>query len=105
MAQRQARRNEINGAPVDRFTIGHAAVGVIMGLKGMPFWAAATVAIGWELIENPLKDRFPDMFPVPTHDTFENAAFDAMAMMAGWGAMQAFRPIPPSPIARMLGGG
>lgn len=91
--QRRARPSEINGAAVDRFTFGHAALGVILGLKEVPFWFAATVAIGWEVIENPLKDAFPDAFPVATHDSLANATCDALAVMAGRAAMRAFPPL------------
>jgi hypothetical protein len=95
-AQRQARPGEINGDGVDRFTIGHAAFGVLMGLGRVPLWAAVAVAVGWELIENPLKDRFPEAFPHASHDTFENASMDAIAMVAGWGAVQFLPPEPGS---------
>lgn len=87
--QRRALPGEINGDAFDRFTVGHAAVGVIMGLARAPWWAAIGVAIGWELIENPLKDRFPRVFPHATHDRFVNAATDAAAMVAGWAAIRA----------------
>lgn len=92
LANRTALPGEINHDAVDRFTIGHAAVGTIMGLARLPWWVAITVAIGWEVIENPLKDRFPQLFPHATHDTLANATFDALAMIAGYAFIRALPP-------------
>jgi hypothetical protein len=74
---------------VDRYTIGHAAFGVLMGLGRVPWWGAFTVAVGWEFLERWLKDALPRAFPNATQDTFANSAFDAIAMMLGWGAIKA----------------
>ena len=87
---RTARPDEINGAPFDRFTIGHAAVGVILGLTRVPWWAALGVAIGWELIERPLKRHVPKLFPHATQDTLPNALVDIAAMFTGWGVIAMF---------------
>ncbi len=82
--QRRAKRGEINGDLVDRFTLLHFGTGVALGgLTGMPLWGVAIVAVGWELIENPLKDAAPEAFPNPTHDSIGNAVLDATAMLAG----------------------
>jgi hypothetical protein len=40
--------------------------------------------VGWELVENPLKDRWPKLFPHSSHDTPANATVDALAVLAGW---------------------
>lgn len=98
MAQRTAQTGEINGDAIDRFTIGHAAFGTIMGLGRVPWWGALTVAVGWELLEHVLKDAVPAAFPHATQDTLINSTFDALAMMLGWGAIRALPP------ARPLGG-
>lgn len=90
MSVRRALPGQINGDAVDRFTIGHAAVGVIMGLARAPWWFAIPVAIGWELVETPLKRRVPQIFPRSTADRPVNAFFDAAAMIGGWAAMRAF---------------
>lgn len=82
-------RTGINTDPVDRFTAGHAAVGVIMGLARVPWWAAIGIAIGWELVETPLKRAVPRAFPHASPDSATNATFDALAMIAGWAAIKA----------------
>lgn len=94
MANRTARPGEMNHNAVDRFTLGHGAVGVLMGLARFPPWAAVVIAVGWELIENPLKDRFPQVFPHASHDTPQNATFDVLAMLLGYAAIKAL-PQPP----------
>lgn len=92
LGQRDALPGEINGDALDRFTIGHGAVGVLMGLGRMPWWGALTVAIGWEFVERGLKEAIPAAFPNATQDTTSNAIFDSMAMMLGWTAVQLFPP-------------
>jgi hypothetical protein len=89
MRQRVAGPGEINGNPVDRYTIGHAAFGVLMGLGRVPWYGALGVAVGWEFLEHWLKDHVPRAFPNATQDTLANSTFDAIAMMLGWGAIKA----------------
>lgn len=80
-----AHRGEINGEATDRFTLVHGAFGVIMGAIGVPMFAAVGVAIGWEFLERPLKDAFPQAFPHASQDRIPNAVCDAAAMITGWG--------------------
>ena len=87
-AYRAAEPGEINHAVVDRFTIAHFAVGVLMGAGRMPWWGALAIAVGWELVERPLKRSAPQIFPHATQDTVQNAVGDAVAMMAGWVSWQ-----------------
>ncbi len=87
---RTARPGEINGSAFDRFTVGHAAVGVILGLVRVPWWVALGTAVGWEIIERPLKRHVPQMFPHATQDSLPNALVDVAAMVLGWGAMSLF---------------
>jgi hypothetical protein len=93
-AEREALPGEVNGDALDRFTLAHAAAGVLMGLGRLPWWAALGLAIAWEVAENPLKDRFPGVFPHATHDRPCNAVADTCAVMAGWAAMRALPPLP-----------
>ena len=86
---RQAVRGEIDGDPIDRYTLAHYAVGLGLGAADLPWWAAATFAIAWEFLERPLKDHFPGIFypsakPYTTQDTLANATCDAIAMLGGW---------------------
>jgi len=76
--------SDINHAPVDRYTLLHALIGLGLGAAGASGPVTAGVAVGWELIERELKESHPEMFPHPSQDTLENAALDAGAVMAGW---------------------
>jgi len=82
--QPPAQPGEINHASVDRYTIGHLSAGVLLGLGRAPFWLALAGAIGWEIAEHPLKNKWPKAFPASPHDTIGNAAADAAAVMLGW---------------------
>ncbi len=85
---RRALPGEIDFPPTDRFTAGHFAIGVLMGLVKTPWWGATGVAVGWEVLERPLKRSVPAFFPTypdVTQDTLPNAAVDAVAMIVGWG--------------------
>ena len=89
--QRTARAGEINGDALDRYTIGHFAAGTLLGLGRASFAWTLALAIGWELIERPLKDAYPKAFPHASQDTFANAVFDVVAVVAGWSAIKAIR--------------
>lgn len=82
--------------PIDRFTLGHVAWGVMLGLGQVPWWLTLGQAVFWELVENPIKRALPQAFPDPRPDTFANAACDVLAVMAGWGAMKLL-PAGPTP--------
>ena len=88
-AQRTARAGEINGDPIDRWTLGHVGVGVWLGLFRAPWWVALATAIGWELIERPIKNNWPTEWGYyPTQDTITNSIVDVVAMMTGWGVIR-----------------
>jgi hypothetical protein len=87
--------NPVNRKPIDRFTLAHAAVGLLLGLGRVKAPAVAALAVGWELVENPLKDRYPQVFPHPSHDTAANATCDALAVLAGW-ALGRYALTPPA---------
>ena len=93
---RAARRGEINGDAVDRFTLAHGAAGVLLGLGRVPWWAALGLAVGWELAERPLKRAVPRIFPHASQDSLANATCDVLAVMLGWGAMKLL-PDPKTP--------
>lgn len=72
-------------AVLDQYTVAHGSVGVLYGtLTNMPWWLALTLAVGFEVIENPLKDEFPELFPDAKHDRLPNAAADVAAVMFGF---------------------
>jgi len=83
--QRTALPGEDNHGFVDRYTAGHAAFGVIMGLGRFPWWAALASGLFWDLvIERQFKDKWPEIWPNPTQDTWQNITGDTIAMMLGW---------------------
>jgi hypothetical protein len=91
---RSARPGEVNYRAFDRFTAAHYAWGVILGASRLPWWAALGVAIGWEVIERPLKRTAPTVFPHGTQDSWPNMIADATAMFAGWATWQILPPAP-----------
>ena len=80
----EAEAGEINGDPFDRFTLAHLAVGGALGYMRLPFALALAAGVGWELIERPLKEIAPELFPNATQDTLPNATGDTFAVLAGW---------------------
>ena len=69
---------------MDVFTLGHLATGGALALMGVGPVGAAAFAIGWELLERPLKDALPEIFPHASQDVAVNALWDAAAVMGGW---------------------
>ena len=83
-----ARPGEVNYDFFDRYTAAHFATGIGLGVARLNWWQAALFAIGWEIIESPLKRAVPRAFPYSSEDTLSNAAGDVLGMMAGWGSWQ-----------------
>jgi hypothetical protein len=79
-----AKPGEVNHAFVDRFTLVHASIGALYALAGLSAVSACVLALGWELLENPLKAYLPRLFPNATRDTLRNAVGDVLALMCGW---------------------
>lgn len=79
-----AKPGEINYPLVDRFTAVHGAVGFALGAARLSFPSILAVAVGWELLERPLKENLPGLFPRRSQDSFQNALGDAVAMLVGW---------------------
>jgi hypothetical protein len=99
-----AEEGQIDHHTIDRYTAAHAGVGFIMGLLRAPWWLAVGTAVGWELVEAPLKNSHPSWFFQPTQDTPANAVVDAAAWVLGWGIayrltdrypIQTARPVEP----------
>jgi hypothetical protein len=72
-----------NEAAVDRFTLAHLALGYGLGRIGVSFPISAAIALGWELLERPLKERSPNLFPNPSQDSSPNALMDVGAVLLG----------------------
>lgn len=91
MPQPVASPGTINGDMLDRFTLAHAAVGAVYGLAGLGGAPVVALALGWELLERPLKDAAPQLFPHATQDTAANAIADAAAVIVGWWVVRRMR--------------
>ena len=90
MTQNEAKPGSINSDAIDRFTLGHAGVGAVYGLLDVPWPLAVTLAIGWELVERPLKENHPGLFPYSSQDSVENAVFDTIAVLGGYSAAKRY---------------
>jgi hypothetical protein len=82
--QRTALPGEPNYGFVDRYTPAHMLWGVFLGLSGMSWPLALGLSIAWEVLEHPLKDHLPEMFPNATQDTWMNSVGDIGANMIGY---------------------
>ena len=78
---RPAQPGEINGSYFDRFTLVHFASGYAFGKLPISNIEALVIAVGWEIIEDRLKEQYPAVFPNASLDTKENALTDAFAFM------------------------
>lgn len=74
----------INGDMFDRFSLLHGGFGYLCGKMGVGLTGTAIVAIGWEFVEQDLKERYPHMFPHPSQDSPINAIGDVIVAMIGW---------------------
>lgn len=81
----RAKDGEVNYDLFDRYTVAHFAAGIGLGVARLKWWQALIFAVGWEIVETPLKRAIPGVFPYSSEDTLRNAAGDAIGMMAGWG--------------------
>jgi hypothetical protein len=76
--------SEPNQTPIDLYSFGHLAIGAGLGWAGVRPELAIGSAIAWELLENPLKARYPAIFPFASPDTAPNALLDVAAWMVGY---------------------
>jgi len=83
-SQPPAETGAVNSKLFDRFALAHAAAGFAFNRFNVSFTNVVLLAVGWELIERPLKDHFPELFPHSSQDTIENAIGDVMAVLLGW---------------------
>ena len=73
-----------NQEAFDRFTLGHFGMGMALGAARATWPGILIMAIGWEIIERPMKENIPALFPQATQDSLLNATVDAISMIAGW---------------------
>ncbi len=76
-----------NVAPLDRYTSAHVGFGALLAkTTGMPWWAALTTSLLWELAENRFKTVNPELFPRSALDSLANTVADTGAVMLGFAA-------------------
>ena len=73
-----------NQAPVDVYTFVHLAAGILGQRVGLTLSEVVGAAIGWELMEGPLKTAAPNLFPDPSSDSLENSTVDVLAAAVGF---------------------
>lgn len=76
--------SRVNLDPIDRWTLLHAVGWYIAGRSGLSPQLAAIGILGWELIEDRVKDTLPDLFVHPVHDSTENAVVDIVVGAAAY---------------------
>jgi hypothetical protein len=84
LSEFQALPGEINYDPLDRYSFAHAGMGALMGLFRLPWYVTVLTAVGWDLLERPLKEELPELFPNHTQDTPQHVVTDAAAWLIGW---------------------
>ena len=74
-----------NQAPLDVYTLFHVGTGALMEDLGLSFSQAVLASVVFEWwIEPVYKDRYPEIFPVPSQDSVANRVMDTVAVAAGW---------------------
>ena len=68
----------------DRFTLFHLLAGYVAKKFGISFTKTVIFSIAFEILESPLKQSNPDLFPHPSPDTPKNMFGDTIAVLVGW---------------------
>jgi len=76
----------VNKGMIDKFSLVHGASGASARMAGVGRGVAYIGALLFELVETPLKNRYPSFFPSGTSDTLANATGDMLAFILGYEA-------------------
>lgn len=77
--------SNVNGDPIDCFTVSHAGWGMVYQQAGFTPGQAAFVGLLWDVFAEPwLKERFPNAFPFPSQDSVSNILVDTAATLVGY---------------------
>lgn len=76
----------------DRYTLGHLAFGLILGVNGVSTQSAIVLAVLWELIDRPARNIFPMIVPKSTPKSLEYSALNIGATLAGYAATRGLLP-------------
>lgn len=80
----RARPGEDNYPLFDRWSLGHVGKGAFLRSSGVGAGATFAIAVAWEVLERPLKDCFPALFPESSQDTLQNMVGDVISTLSGW---------------------
>lgn len=73
-----------NYSHLDKYTLRHLLLGFLLEKAGATPIAAGLIAVGFELVEDRLKHKFPAIFPDASRDSKRNALTDVAAAVAGY---------------------
>ena len=76
--------SRVNLDPVDRWSLLHLGGWYLAGKNGVPPAVALAAILGWEVVENGVKDNFPELFVHPVHDSRENIIADIAIGLLGY---------------------
>jgi len=81
----------VNQSMFDRFSLVHFGAGMLKRHFGVTAGEALALAVAWEMVEDGLKDRFPQAFPNASHDSMRNSVGDVLSSMAGYYAVKSLK--------------
>jgi len=74
-----------NQSPVDMYIAFHVGLGAISRKAGLGLGSTVLLSLAWEWVAEPLwKERYPEIFPVPSQDSAANRIMDTVGVAAGW---------------------
>lgn len=78
----------------DRYTVPHAAVGMVFEASRIPAWLAVGSHVVFEATENSIKDAVHAVWPDASPDAWENHVGDVASFTAGFCASRLLRGAP-----------
>ena len=74
-----------NQIPIDKFTALHFLFGIGLAKINAELYQVLFAAVSFELLEDALKDRYPQMWPYASKDSKVNSLVAILATLAGFG--------------------
>jgi len=87
-------RTDKNTQWVDRYSLSHAAMGVLFEASRIPPWLAIGSHVAFEAIEDGLKRRVSRVWPDARPDGWQNHVGDVIVFTAGYYGARALRGTP-----------
>ena len=83
--------DDANHQWIDRYSIPHAALGMVFEASRIPAWLAIGSHVGFELVEDKVKEVIEPIWPDTRPDSWENHVGDVASFTAGFYTSQALR--------------